>query len=141
LAEDTSYGVRTYRDTREVVMADADVDAIRKGLTYGALGFGALAILAPRVFAGVYGIKGDGNLRAIIRLWGTRTMLIGALGATETDPGMRRKLVTAGTALNLADSVLTLKAGSDVALRSRVMGSATSAGFAAAGAYWLSAAK
>jgi hypothetical protein len=120
-------------------MADADVDAIRKGLSYGAIGFGVVATLAPRVFAGVYGLKGDGNLRAMIRLWGTRTALLGGLGATATDPAVQRTLMTAATALNVADAVITLKAGSDVALRSRLMGSATSAGFAAAGAYWLSA--
>jgi hypothetical protein len=119
-------------------MAGTDVDAIRKGLSYGAIGFGALAVLAPRVFAGVYGLKGDGNVRAITRLWGTRTALLGVLAAIETDPAVQRRLITGATALNAADSMLTLKAGSDVALRARIMGAATSAGFAAAGAYWLS---
>jgi hypothetical protein len=134
----TSYRGRTLPNW-EAAMADTDVDALRKGLNYGALGFGGLAILAPRVFAAIFGLKGDGNLHVMIRLWGTRTAVLGALGATTTDPAWQRTLATAGTALNAADSVLALKAGSDVPMRSRLMGSATSAAFAAAGGYWLSA--
>jgi hypothetical protein len=119
-------------------MADVDLEAIRKGLSYGAIGFGVVATLTPRLFAGIYGLKGDGNLRVIIRLWGTRTALLGGLGATATDPAQQRRLMTASAALNAADSVIALKAGSDVAWHSRIMGSATSAAFAAAAGYWLS---
>lgn len=119
-------------------MAEIDLDALRKGIAYGAIGFGAAAVLVPRTFLGVYGLRGDGNLRAMTRLWGTRTALLGGLALTATDPTVQRTLVTGSAVLNVADSVLTLRAGPDVRLRTRLMGSATSAGFAGACAYWLS---
>jgi hypothetical protein len=122
-------------------VADLDSDALRKALSYGAIGFGVLATLTPRVFSGVYGLSGDGNLRTMVRLWGTRTALLGVLGATASDAHEQRRIVTAATVLNAVDSVLTLKAGPEVSLRSRLMGSASSAAFGAVGAYWLSQTK
>jgi hypothetical protein len=125
-----------------MAMADkpgSSVDAIYDGLAYGGIGFGALAALAPRVFTGMYGLKGggDGNLRIMVRLWGTSIGALGAIAMMTTDKAARRKLATAITAMNLADAMLTLNAGSDVAARGRVLGGATSAAFGAAGAYWL----
>jgi hypothetical protein len=119
-------------------MAGKEADAIWKGLSYGGLGFGALAVLAPRVFNGLYGLKGDGNLRAMVRLWGTRTALIGAMALTTTDPAAQRRLGMAVVGLNAVDTALTLTAGPDVPARTRVMGAASSAAFAAASGYWLS---
>lgn len=114
------------------------LDTIRDSLTYGALGFGALAVAAPRLFAGVYGLKGDGNLKTMIKLWGTRNLALGTLSLIAKDDATKRTLAITSTALNAADTVLIATAGPDVAARSRVMGSLTTAGFAAAGAYWLS---
>ena len=92
-------------------MAGKEADAIWRGLTYGGLGFGALAVLAPRVFTGLYGLKGDGNLRAMVRLWGTRTALIGAMAMTTTDPAAQRRLGMAVVGLNAVDTALTFTAG------------------------------
>lgn len=120
-------------------MAAIGVEAVRKNLAYGALGFGGVAVLAPRAFAAIYGLRGDGNLRAMIRLWGTATAVVGAGVLTTKDPADRRLLITASAAMNVADALITLKAGSDVRLRSRLMGSATSAAFAAGCVYVLTA--
>lgn len=119
-------------------MTDKDVDPIWSGLAYGGLGFGALAIAAPKAFSRMYGLKGDGNLRAIIRLWGTRTALISAIAVSVTDPATRRRLALAIAGMDVADAALTLTAGPDVPRYTRVLGAGTSAAFAAATGYWLS---
>jgi hypothetical protein len=117
-----------------------DTDPIYDSLAYGGIGFGVLATFAPGVFAGMYGLKGDGNLRTMVRLWGTSIGVLGAMALVTTEKDARRKLATAITAMNFTDALLTLKAGPDVAVRGRVLGAATSAAFGAAGAYWLSSA-
>jgi hypothetical protein len=120
-------------------MADKkDLETIYQGLSYGGIAFGALAVLAPGVFTAIYGLKGDGNLRAMVRLWGTRNALLGALTITTKDPQVRRQLVTGVVGMTFADAALTLTSGSDVSPRGRVLGAATSAAFGAGGSYWLS---
>jgi hypothetical protein len=113
------------------------VETVRQALAYGALGFGALAMFAPRAFAGLYGLRGDGNLNTMIRLWGTRTTALGALNLVAEEDSHKRVLAATATALNVADSVFIATAGSDVAVRSRVMGTLTTLAFAGAGAYVL----
>jgi hypothetical protein len=115
----------------------AQVETVRTALSYTALGFGAVAIVAPRAFAGIYGLKGDGNLRTMIRLWGTRSMLIGAMNFFATDAQQKRTLAAATTALSFADTLLIAMSGDDVAARTRMMGTATTASVAAASAYVL----
>jgi hypothetical protein len=119
-------------------MNDKHADPIWSGLAYSGLGFGALAVAAPKAFSRMYGLKGDGNLRAIIRLWGTRTALISAFALSVTDAGTRRRLALAIAGMDIADAALTLAAGADVPGRTRVLGAGTSAAFAAVTGYWLS---
>jgi hypothetical protein len=112
--------------------------AIQDGIAYGGLGFGALAITAPKVFAGVYGLKGDANLMTMIRLWGTAVATLGGIGLTAKDDDTRRTLALATTAFNAVSAVVVATAGAEVTARTRVMGTATSAGFAAAAGYVVS---
>jgi hypothetical protein len=119
-------------------MSGKDVDPIWSGLAYGGLGFGALAVVAPKAFTRMYGLNGDGNLRAIIRLWGTRTALISAIALSVTEPATRRRLALAIAGMDVADAALTLTAGPDVPGHTRVLGAGTSAAFAAVTGYWLS---
>ena len=44
---------------------DIDDDALYRGLSWGGIGFGAAATLAPRVFEAVYGLKDDPELRVM----------------------------------------------------------------------------
>jgi hypothetical protein len=118
-------------------MGGKDVDPIWAGLAYGGLGFGALAVAAPKAFIKLYGLKGDGNLRAIVRLWGTRTALISAIALSVDDPATRRRLGVAIAVMDAADAGLTLAAGPDMPVQTRVLGAGTSAAFAAAAGYWL----
>ncbi|MBV9831983.1 MAG: DUF4267 domain-containing protein [Marmoricola sp.] len=111
-------------------MTDIDEDTLRDSLSWGAIGFGALAVLAPRVFGGVYGTHDSPDLRVMTRLWGTRTTVLGLLllgaGADEA-----RKLTQLATAMNVADALIVAGAGSGVNKRTRVLGSLSSAAFAA----------
>jgi hypothetical protein len=119
-------------------MSDEDADGLYSGLAYGGLGFGVLAVAAPRAFSRMYGLKGDGNLRAIIRLWGTRTALLSAIALSVTDGATRRRLALAIAGMDVADAAFTLTAGPDVPRHTRILGAGTSAAFAAATGYWLS---
>lgn len=110
-------------------MTEIDDDTLREGLSWGAIGFGALATLAPRVFGGVYGLKESPELLVMTRLWGTRTAVLGlALLGADADEG--RKLTQLATAMNVADALIVAGAGSGVNKRSRVLGSLSSAAFA-----------
>ena len=112
-------------------MSDIDTENLYQGLAWGAVGFGAAATLTPRVFEAVYGLEDSGDLRVMTRLWGARTAMLGValLGATGEE---RRRLTALATALNVADALITAGAGSEVNKRSRILGSLTSAAFAAA---------
>lgn len=116
-------------------MSKKQNDQLVDAINYGAIGFGVLAVLAPRVFKGIYGLKGDGNLLAMTRLWGTRTAAIGAIGLVTRGSPHYKTLLTIGTAMSAADALVVAGAGPDVPVRSRVMGSLTSATFAAMGGY------
>ncbi len=116
----------------------SQVDQLTDAINYGAVGFGALAVLAPRLFQGIYGLKGDGNLMAMSRLWGSRTAAIGVIGLLSRGSGNYKNLLAVGSAMSVVDTLIIANAGPDVALRSRVMGAATSAAFAGAGAYCVS---
>jgi hypothetical protein len=112
-------------------------EQVRQGLALGAIGFGALAIAAPRVFTAVYGLTANPNVRAMTRLWGTRTAVLGAVMLTTDNPEAQRKLSLMGTAMTALDTVISATAGPDVSARGKILGTATSAAFTAAGAYVL----
>jgi hypothetical protein len=113
----------------------AVADDIRKSVGYASVGFGAVAILAPRLFLGMYGVPNDDNVRLMTRMWGTRTAVLGALALALGDAEDRRTLMTAAAAMDAADTLLI--AASPVPARARAMGAATTAGFAGALAYGL----
>ena len=109
---------------------DFDDDTLHEGLSWAGIGFGAAATLTPKVFERVYGLTDDPELRVMTRLWGTRTAVLSlALLGAEKDE--RKRLTTLATAMNLADALIVATAGSGVKKRSRVLGSLSSAVFAA----------
>jgi hypothetical protein len=113
----------------------AVADDIRKSVGYASVGFGALAVLTPGWFLGMYGVPHDENVRLMTRMWGTRTAVLGALALALGDTGDRRTLMTAAAAMDAADTLLI--AASPVPARARAMGAATTAAFAGAIAYGL----
>ena len=94
-------------------------DNIRKPVGYASLGFGALAILTPRLFLGVYGVPDEENVRLMTRLWGTRNVVLGVLTLTLRDTEDRRTLMTAAAAMDAVDTLLI--ATSSVPARARAM--------------------
>jgi uncharacterized protein DUF4267 len=113
----------------------AVADDIRKSVGYASLGFGAVAVLTPRLFLGVYGVPDEQNVRLMTRMWGTRTAALGALALVLGGTENRRTLMIAAAAMDAADTLLI--ATSSASVRARAMGSATTAAFAAALAYGL----
>lgn len=114
--------------------ASSTLETIQRADLAGALGFGAAAVLAPRLVQRVYGVR-DPSPQAVLmtRLWGG---VLGGMGAhVLTSPGGmdRRTLQTlaAMNAVNAASSALT----PGLLARTRVMATLTSAAFAAASAY------
>jgi hypothetical protein len=130
--------VPTHRVEEATVAGKKQTGQLIDAVNYGALGFGAVAVLAPRLFAGLYGLKGDGNVLAMIRLWGTRTAALGAIGVLTKGTSNYRTLLTVGAAMSTVDALVIAGAGPDVALRARAMGSLTSAAFAGAQGYVVS---
>lgn len=114
----------------------AVADDIRKSVGIGSVAFGAVATLTPRLFLGMYGVPDDPNVRTMTRLWGTRTAVLGALVLTLDRPEDQRNMMTMAAAMNAADATMVAAAGG-ISPRARVLGSLTSAGFAAALAYAL----
>ena len=116
-------------------MSDTTVDTVNKVLAYGALGFGAAAVLAPTTLRKSYGMSAEGpELTYLGRMWGTRNLVLGALslGASSDEERKRYAMVTIG--MNTMDS-LTAASTAGLPGATRVMGALTSAGFAAAGVY------
>jgi hypothetical protein len=108
-------------------------DDIRKTVGWGALGFGVVAVLTPRLFLGLYGIPDESNVRLMTRVWGTRTTCLGALTLLLRNTEDQRTLMTAAAGMEALDTLLI--ATSNAPARARVLGAATTAGFAAATAY------
>jgi hypothetical protein len=111
---------------------DIDLDQLEQGLAIGAVGFGVVAAVTPRVFTALYGLGNDPKLLTMTRLWGTSTATLGALsliGAVDSEKGNR---IIAG--LNVANTVLIARADG-IPARSKVLGALTSAGFAAGFGY------
>jgi hypothetical protein len=111
---------------------DIDLDQLEQGLAIGAVGFGVVAAVTPRVFTALYGLGNDPKLLTMTRLWGTSTATLGALsliGAVDSEKGNR---IIAG--LNVANTVLIARADG-IPARSKALGALTSAGFAAGFGY------
>jgi hypothetical protein len=120
-------------------MADSDIttDQMTKVLGYASVGFGVAGMLAPSALRRSYGLgksDPDGALAYLGRMWGTRTLVLGAvaLGARSADEQRRVLMLAAG--MNAFDA-LTAAGTSALPSRTRAMGALTSGFFAATSAY------
>jgi Domain of unknown function (DUF4267) len=114
----------------------ATPDEIRRVVGCGAIGFGVLAVVSPRLFLALYGMPDEASVRLMTRVWGTRTTVVGALSLLLGNTDDRRALMAAAAANEGLDTLLI--ATSRAPTRARVLGAATTAGFAAATTYALS---
>lgn len=112
----------------------AGAEDVQKAVAIGSVAFGAVAALAPRLFLGLYGVPDEPSVRTMTRIWGTRTVVLGALGFTLEGTRNQQQLMTMTAAMNAADAAMVAAAGG-VPVRARILGSLTSAGFAGATAY------
>jgi hypothetical protein len=111
---------------------DIDLDQLEQSLAIGTVGIGVVATLTPRVFTAVYGLGSDPKLITMTRLWGASTTALGALVlAGATDPGKAAPISAGLTALN----TLLIARAHGIPARSKVLGTLTSAGFAAGFGY------
>jgi hypothetical protein len=118
-------------------MADTSVDTVNKVLGFGALGFGIAGLLAPTALRRSYGMSADGpELTYIGRMWGTRMVVLGALSMAASTDEERKRIGMLAVGMNAMDA-LTAATTDGLPATTRVMGSLTSAGFAAAGVYAL----
>ena len=111
---------------------DIDLDQLEQGLAMGAVGFGVVAALTPRVFTALYGLGSDPKLLTMTRLWGTSTATLGTLSLVGATDSAKGSPFVAG--LNVANVVLIAKA-SGIPARSKFLGALTSAAFAAGFGY------
>ena len=102
-------------------------------LNWGAVGFGVVAAIAPRVFQSSYGLHDTAELRTMVRMWGTKTVALGVIGL-RADSSEVRALAQVSAVMNLADALVVANAGPQVERTTRVLGALTSGGFAAAAA-------
>lgn len=110
-----------------------DDDALVKGLTAGAIGFGVAGVVAPDLLVRSYGIKDPSpGLRFMTRLWGTRNLVLGSLMIAL--PKERATLLKFDAAMNLADSLIGFTAAG-LPAQTRVMAGLTSGAFAVGSAY------
>ena len=109
-----------------------DIDQLEQGLAMGAVGFGVVAALTPRIFTALYGLGNDPKLLTMTRLWGTSTATLGALSLVGATDSVKGSPLVAG--LNAANVVLISRAGG-IPARSKLLGALTSAGFAAGFGY------
>ncbi|HWE57310.1 MAG TPA: hypothetical protein VG435_17520 [Acidimicrobiales bacterium] len=114
-------------------MAQAGTDSsVARSLSIAAVAVGAIAGVAPKLFAGVYGLPTTGPFRFLTRLWGTRTATLGAMVLLEIDPARVRRLAAVDAVMNAVDVAAAVSAGPDVTTRTKVMAAVTSGSFALA---------
>jgi len=80
-------------------------ETLTKALIGTGLGFGSVAVVAPRALGRAYGIVGSGETDGLMRLYGTRTAALGALAATTESDDTRRSIVRAVAVVSAVDTV------------------------------------
>jgi hypothetical protein len=95
-----------------------DKKTLAKALSGAGAAFGALSVVAPREVAHAYGVPVTAGGLQLQRLFGSRTLVISALGLTaRTDEELDRGLL-AVAAMNALDAVTALAAAARGTTRS-----------------------
>ncbi len=98
-------------DDRTAPMRERETDEpFAQLIGASALGFGALAVAAPRAMARVFGIKGSAESRFLLRLWGLGSAQAG-LELVIADGPVRTRLLMIATAVDATGCALALRAG------------------------------
>lgn len=108
-------------------------EAWGQALNASAVLFGVTGVFAPRALGAAYGVPSSPHVNQLLRLYGSRTLALAAVGFTARTPEEKDRLLTVAVALNLVDAVTALAAGAGTGRSTAVRAAATSAGFAALG--------
>ena len=106
-------------------MSTQNIDAVRKAIGVGSLGFGVLAMLTPRTLRRAYGdsTSSGGSLDYFGRTWGSRTAVLGALTLMASSDAERTHVANLAAAMNAVDSLAAFTA-QDMPGSTRVMAAA-----------------
>lgn len=85
--------------------ATVDKKTLVRAIAVSAMGFGAVAVMAPDALLRTYGFGSNPEARGLMRGWGTRTFALGALSLRAEGRELDH-LIAAGVLLNGADAVL-----------------------------------
>lgn len=98
-----------------------------------ALGFGGAALLKPRGLGRVYGLDGNGDTDALMRLYGSRTAGLGALAFVTREPALRSRVLQVAAAISAVDTAAAIFSGvtGATSVRSSAMTAASTAGVTA----------
>lgn len=110
-------------------------DAVRRGLAWGSIGFGAAALVAPGTLTSAYSMELTPEVGYFGRAWGSRNLAIGYWALAASTPAEKRAIDGACAVLNAVDAVVAAGA-TGTSGGSRVRAAVTSALFAAGNA-WL----
>jgi hypothetical protein len=103
--------------------------ALIRVLAGNAAVFGLTGLLAPRLMEAVYGFPASPHSRQLIRLFGSRMLVLAAWSYTARTTEEADRALAAGVAMNVVDTVTALSAARATGGTS-VRAAATSAAFA-----------
>lgn len=117
--------------------SDTPLDQMTKLLGVASAGFGVVGMLAPGALRRSYGMSASdpgGELAYLGRMWGTRTLVLGAFALGAQSPEEQRRVLMLAAGLNAFDALTAASTGA-LPTKTRVMGAVTSGFFAASSAY------
>ena len=103
--------------------------ALIRALAGNAAAFGLTGVLAPRVLESVYGFPPSPHSRQLLRLFGSRMLVLAAWSYTARTSEEADRALAAGVGMNVLDSLTALSAARATGGTS-LRGAATSAAFA-----------
>jgi hypothetical protein len=113
------------------------LDQMTKLLGGASVGFGVVGMLAPAALRRSYGMKASdpgGELAYLGRMWGTRTLVLGAVALGARTPEEQRRVLMLAAGMNAFDALTAATTGA-LPSKTRAMGALTSGFFAASSAY------
>jgi hypothetical protein len=100
-------------------------------LGWSAALFGGAGVLAPRVLEVAYGIPRSPHARQLVRLFGTRMVVLAVWAFTARTPEERDRLLATAAGMNAVDAVTALAAARGTGGATAVRAAVTSAAYAA----------
>ena len=107
-------------------------DKLVQGLAAAAVAFGAGGVLAPRVVAATYAVPSTPHNKQLLRLWGSRNLVLAAWILTARSDEETSRALTMLAGMNALDALTAVTVGRDTGAATSIRASLTSGFFAAA---------